>query len=60
VVGLVVVAPAHGSTAQGEMDLLVVHGILHLLGFDHAEPEERAEMFGLTDRLLGTFAEGGS
>jgi probable rRNA maturation factor len=53
-------APAHGSTAQGEMDLLVVHGILHLLGFDHAEPEERAEMFGLTDRLLGTFAEGGS
>jgi probable rRNA maturation factor len=51
-------APAHGATAQGEMDLLVVHGILHLLGFDHAEPGEKAEMFGLTDRLLASFADG--
>jgi probable rRNA maturation factor len=35
-----------------EIDLLTVHGILHLLGYDHAEPEEHAEMFGLQDRLL--------
>jgi probable rRNA maturation factor len=29
-----------------------VHGILHLLGYDHAEPEEHREMFGLQARLL--------
>ena len=36
-----------------ELDLLTVHGILHLLGYDHAEPEEHQEMFGLQARLLG-------
>ncbi|MDO9458110.1 rRNA maturation RNase YbeY [Nocardioides sp.] len=41
----------HGTLA--EIELLTVHGILHLLGYDHAEPEEHAEMFGLQDRLLG-------
>ena len=35
-----------------ELDLLTVHGILHLLGYDHAEPEEHKEMFGLQARLL--------
>jgi probable rRNA maturation factor len=48
-------AAAHGRTAVGEIDLLVVHGILHLLGHDHAEAAERAEMFALTDVLLATF-----
>jgi probable rRNA maturation factor len=41
-----------GWTTEDEVDLLTVHGILHLLGYDHAEPEEHAEMFGLQDRLL--------
>jgi probable rRNA maturation factor len=41
-----------GYTTEDELDLLTVHGILHLLGFDHAEPEEKAEMFGLQTRLL--------
>jgi probable rRNA maturation factor len=41
-----------GHSAQDEMELLAVHGILHLLGYDHAEPDERTEMFGLQDRLL--------
>ena len=41
-----------GHSAQAEMELLCVHGILHLLGYDHADPEEEAEMFGLQDELL--------
>jgi probable rRNA maturation factor len=40
----------HGTVA--EIELLTVHGILHLLGYDHAEPEEHEEMFGLQARLL--------
>jgi probable rRNA maturation factor len=41
-----------GHSAQEELELLVIHGILHLLGYDHADPEEQATMFGLQDRLL--------
>ncbi len=40
---------------QDELDLLCTHGILHLLGYDHAEPEEQATMFGLQDRLLASW-----
>jgi probable rRNA maturation factor len=42
---------AKHSTAD-ELQLLTVHGILHLLGYDHAEPEEHQEMFGLQATLL--------
>ena len=38
-----------------ELELLCTHGILHLLGFDHAEPDDRATMFGLQDRLLDSW-----
>lgn len=63
ILGDVVLCPAvaveqaarHGGTPDSEMQLLVVHGILHLLGHDHAEPEERDVMFALTDRLLTAF-----
>jgi probable rRNA maturation factor len=48
-------ARSAGHTAQEELLLLTVHGILHLLGYDHAEPEEEREMFGLQRRLLLTF-----
>ena len=41
-----------GHAILDELDLLTVHGILHLLGYDHAEPEEHEEMFGLQTRLL--------
>ena len=45
-------APEHHHEARDEIDLLCVHGILHLLGYDHAEAEEHREMFGLQTRLL--------
>ena len=45
--------PTRPATArEDELALLLTHGILHLLGYDHAEPEEHAEMFGLQARLL--------
>jgi probable rRNA maturation factor len=42
------------STAE-ELLLLTTHGILHLLGYDHAEPDDEKEMFGLQRKLLLTF-----
>ena len=35
-------APAHAGTVDDELALLVVHGVLHVLGHDHAEPAETA------------------
>jgi probable rRNA maturation factor len=46
-----------GHSAQEELELLCVHGILHLLGYDHAEPEEHATMFGTQDQLLKSWRE---
>lgn len=45
-------APAAGHDPSDEIELLTVHGILHLLGYDHATAEEHAEMFGIQGRLL--------
>jgi probable rRNA maturation factor len=45
-------AETAGHSTTDEIDLLTVHGILHLLGYDHAEPDEHREMFGLQARLL--------
>ena len=46
-------AAAAGHSQDEELDLLCTHGILHLLGYDHAEPDEEREMFGLQRKLLG-------
>jgi probable rRNA maturation factor len=48
-------AVEHGVTESAELELLLVHGILHLLGHDHADDSERRAMFALTDRLLADF-----
>lgn len=48
-------ARAAGHSTEEEILLLTTHGILHLLGYDHAEPEEKAEMFGLQRELLSGF-----
>jgi probable rRNA maturation factor len=45
-------ADSAGHSMQRELHLLCTHGILHLLGFDHAEPEEEREMFRLQEDLL--------
>jgi probable rRNA maturation factor len=51
-------AVAAGHSTAEELLLLTTHGILHLLGFDHIEPEEEKEMFALQRRLLLTFLAG--
>ncbi|QWC85826.1 rRNA maturation RNase YbeY [Nocardioidaceae bacterium] len=47
-------------TTAREVELLVTHGILHLLGHDHAEPEEHRVMFGLQAQLLEAWCAGGT
>ena len=47
-----------GHSTEAELELLTVHGILHLLGYDHAEPDEEREMFDLQRTLLLTFLAG--
>ncbi|MDJ0320100.1 rRNA maturation RNase YbeY [Pseudarthrobacter sp. PS3-L1] len=48
-------AKAAGHGLQDEMLLLTTHGLLHLLGYDHAEPAEKDEMFALQRELLTGF-----
>ena len=48
-------AEAAGHDPMEEMLLLTVHGVLHLLGYDHAEPDERLEMFELQRTILLTY-----
>ncbi len=48
-------ALAAGHATIDELILLTTHGLLHLLGFDHAEPEEEREMFGLQRELIAAF-----
>ncbi len=45
-------AAAVGHAVEEELRLLVVHGTLHLLGYDHAEPEEKTEMWAVQALVL--------
>ena len=45
-------AAAAGHSTMQEMMLLTIHGILHLLGYDHVTPEQERQMFGLQRQLL--------
>ncbi len=49
-------AETAGHSTLEELLLLTTHGILHLLGFDHAEPDEEKEMFGIQRDILVGFA----
>jgi len=61
--GDVVLCPAYaaeqaaqaGQTLAAELELLTVHGILHLCGFDHAEPDEEQLMQARSDELLASW-----
>ena len=49
-------AQAAKHSTLDELILLTTHGTLHLLGFDHAEPDDEREMFGLQRELIVAFA----
>jgi probable rRNA maturation factor len=56
-IGDVVICPeyaaANSGDVQAELRLLLVHGILHLLGYDHEEETDRAEMWARQERYSG-------
>ena len=45
-------AAEQAKSLESEMDMLLVHGLLHLLGYDHAEPDEERMMFAKQDEFL--------
>ena len=51
-------AEVAGHPEINEILMLLTHGMLHLVGFDHAEPDEEKEMFALQKELLDSFYEG--
>lgn len=60
VIGDIVLCPSYaetqarqaGHSLQEELELLTVHGVLHLLGYDHREIEEQRIMFSIQDEYL--------
>ena len=52
-------AQAVGHAVEAEIQLLVVHGVLHLMGHDHADPEEKASMWKAQAEILAQLGLGG-
>ncbi len=50
-------AAAAGHPVETELRLLVVHGVLHLLGYDHAEPEDERRMWAAQEEILKRIGE---
>lgn len=48
-------AETAGHSTEDELRMLTVHGVLHILGYDHAEPDEAKQMFGLQQSLLDSW-----
>lgn len=46
-------AEEYGHSVKREFVFLFVHGLLHLLGYDHMTPEDEKEMFGLQKKIVG-------
>ena len=65
ILGDIVICPSYveaqvassGKDLEQELQLLTIHGLLHLLGFDHSTADEEKEMFSLQDGLLQRFRE---
>ncbi len=51
-------AASVGSSLVHELTVLTVHGTLHLLGYDHAVPDEERAMFEKTDRIVDALLSG--
>jgi probable rRNA maturation factor len=49
-------AETAGHSTESELFLLTTHGVLHLLGYDHGDPESEREMFELQAKLVGEWA----
>ena len=50
-------AQEHGHPLEQELNLLIVHGILHLLGYDHADDEGKATMWARQDAILNSLLD---
>ncbi|MCI1856565.1 MAG: rRNA maturation RNase YbeY [Sporolactobacillus sp.] len=48
-------ATEYGHSFKRELGFLIIHGLLHLLGYDHRTEKEREKMFGIQEQILSSF-----